>query len=158
MSETTSLMTIQGPDSFNLHSVGFQLPDTILKIDNPDPETGVGEILVKGRNVMIGYLNNEVETRKAIDENGWLHSGDLGRKDEHGFVYVTGRIKELIITAGGENIAPLVIEDAFKDLCPPCSNIMVIGDKQRFLCALITLKVNVDINTGVPSMVLTTDT
>ena len=87
---------------------------------------------------MMGYLKNDVETRKNIDNKGYLHSGDLGKIDDKGFLYVTGRIKELIITAGGENIAPLIIEDNFKEACVPCSNIMVIGENQRFLCAFIT--------------------
>ena len=80
-----------------------------------------------------------------------MHSGDLGRIDERGLLYVTGRIKELIITAGGENVAPLIIEDNFKDLCPPCSNIMVIGENQKFLGAFITFNVKIDPNTGIPS-------
>ena len=77
--------------------------------------------------------------------------------DKDGFLFITGRIKELIITAGGENIAPLIIEDHFKDNCPPCSNIMVIGENQRFLCAFITLKVDVDMTKGVPSNNLTSE-
>ena len=72
-------------------------------------------------------------------------------------MYITGRIKELIITAGGENIAPLIIEDNFKEFCPPCSNIMVIGENQKFLCAFITFKVDVDMTKGIPSNNLTSD-
>jgi long-chain-fatty-acid--CoA ligase ACSBG len=98
-----------------------------LKIDNPD-EKGNGEIIFRGRNIMMGYLKNEQATRETIDKDGYLRSGDLGKIDSQEFLYITGRIKELIITAGGENIAPLIIEDAFKENCPPCSNIMVIGE------------------------------
>ena len=64
---------------------------------------------------MMGYLKNEVSTKEAIDSQGFLHSGDLGKFDEQGFLMITGRIKELIITAGGENIAPIIIEDNFKE-------------------------------------------
>ena len=71
-------------------------------------------------------------------------SGDRGRIDTDGFLQITGRIKELIITAGGENIAPVPIEDFFKVSFPPCSNVMVIGENQRFMAAFITLKVEVD--------------
>ena len=77
---------------------------------------------------MMGYLKNEQATRETIDSQGYLHSGDLGKMDKEGFIFITGRIKELIITAGGENIAPLIIEDNFKEFCPPCSNIMAIGE------------------------------
>ncbi len=77
---------------------------------------------------MMGYLKNEAATKETIDNQGYLHSGDLGKFDDKGFLYITGRIKELIITAGGENIAPVIIEDHFKDTCPPCSNIMIIGE------------------------------
>ena len=68
-----------------------------------------GEILMKGRNVMMGYLNSEDKTREAITESGWLRSGDLGTMDEAGFFRITGRAKEILITAGGENIAPIPI-------------------------------------------------
>jgi long-chain-fatty-acid--CoA ligase ACSBG len=72
-----------------------------------------------------------------------------------GHLKITGRIKEIIIGAGGENIAPVPIEDNFKELCPPCSNIMIVGEQQRFMAALITLKVDVDPATGQPSKNLT---
>lgn len=71
---------------------------------------------------------------------------------------ITGRIKELIITAGGENIAPVPVEDRFKEFCPPCSNIMMIGEQQRFMAALITFKVDVDMKSGLPSKNLTPET
>ena len=100
---------------------------------------------------MMGYLKNDVETSKTIDAEGHLHTGDLGRIDKEGFLYVTGRIKELIITSGGENIAPLNIEDNFKEICKPCSNIMVCGENQKFVCALITLSVEIDPAKGTPS-------
>lgn len=100
---------------------------------------------------MLGYLKNEKDTLEAIDVNGYLHSGDIGKIDKDGFVYITGRIKELIITAGGENIAALNIEETFKKNCPPCNNIMCIGDYRKYLSALITLKVDVDNKTGIPS-------
>lgn len=103
------------------------MPGGELKLDNPD-EKGNGEICFRGRYVMMGYLKNEAATKEVFDNQGFLHSGDLGKFDERGFLHITGRIKELIITAGGENVAPVIIEDNFKDACPPCSNIMVIGE------------------------------
>jgi long-chain-fatty-acid--CoA ligase ACSBG len=77
--------------------------------------------------------------------------------DEQGFLFITGRIKELIITAGGENIAPVIIEDNFKEACLACSNIMVIGEQRKFLSAIITLKTEVDMATGLPSKNLTSE-
>jgi len=99
---------------------------------------------------MMGYLKNEVATLEVMDEDGYFRTGDQGRFDGR-FLKITGRIKELIITAGGENVAPVPIEDMFKAECPPCSNIMVVGEQQRFMGALITFKVGVDMKTGLPS-------
>ena len=79
--------------------------------------------------MMMGYLNNEKATIDTIDNLGYIHSGDRGKLNKEGFLEITGRIKELIITAGGENIAPVPVEDNFKLLCPPCSNIMMIGEQ-----------------------------
>jgi long-chain-fatty-acid--CoA ligase ACSBG len=104
---------------------------------------------------MMGYLKNEPATREVFDKEGYLHSGDLGKYDDKGFLFITGRIKELIITAGGENVAPVIIEDIFKENCPPCSNIMVIGENQKYLAALITFKVDIDPIKGIPSKNLT---
>jgi long-chain-fatty-acid--CoA ligase ACSBG len=104
---------------------------------------------MKGRYRMLGYLKNETATRETIDKDGYIHSGDLGKIDT--FLSITGRIKELIITAGGENIAPVNIEDSLKDICPIISNVMAIGDDKNFISALISFKVDIDVVTGVPS-------
>ena len=94
-------------------------------------------------------------SENAIDDEGWLHSGDLGSMDEDGFYTIVGRIKEIIITAGGENIAPVNIEDEIKkELGTLISNIMVVGEKRRFLSCLITLKVKVDSDTLAPTSFL----
>jgi long-chain-fatty-acid--CoA ligase ACSBG len=100
------------------------------------------ELLMYGRHVFMGYLNSQDKTNEAIGSDGWLHSGDIGEIDKDGHVFITGRIKELIITAGGENIQPVAIEDNIKLELPQCiSNCMVIGDKRKFLACLISLKV-----------------
>ena len=106
---------------------------------------------------MMGYLKNEKATLECIDENGYFKTGDQGRIEKGGFLKITGRIKELIITAGGENVAPVPIEDNFKVACPACSNIMLIGENQRFMAALITFKVDIDMTTGLPSNKLMSD-
>ena len=127
MSETTGAFTLHTFNPFNLDSCGYTLPGCDLRIDNPY-EKGEGEICMRGRNIMMGYLKNPKATKDTLDPNGYLKSGDKGRVDEQGFLRITGRIKELIITAGGENIAPVPVEDNFKLLCPPCSNIMMLGE------------------------------
>ena len=91
----------------------------------------VGEICFRGRNVIMGYHNSEEKTHETIQDNGWMLSGDLGYLDEDGFLYVTGRAKEIIITAGGENIAPIPIEDAIKVELPIASTVMLYGDKRK---------------------------
>lgn len=127
-----------------------------LMIANPD-ENGEGEICMRGRNIMMGYLKNEEATKSTIDNQGFVHSGDRGKVDADGMLKITGRIKELIITAGGENIAPVPVEDNFKLECAACSNIMMIGEQQRFMSALITFKVDIDQKTGIPSRNLTAE-
>jgi long-chain-fatty-acid--CoA ligase ACSBG len=120
---------------------------------NHATEEEQGEICFRGRHIMMGYLANpkmgqehvdemEKKTAAAIDSDGWLHSGDKGCMSEQGMVKITGRYKELIMGAGGENIAPVPIEDNVKKLCPFVSNIMMVGDKQKYNTALITLKCN----------------
>ena len=127
MSETTGAHTIQTFSKFSFDSAGFAMDGVDLIIANPD-EHGEGEICMRGRNIMMGYLKNEEATRSTIDKNGYVHSGDKGKLTHDGFLKITGRIKELIITAGGENIAPVPIEDNFKLECVACSNMMMIGE------------------------------
>merc|ERR1719198_446013 len=100
---------------------------------------------------MIGYLGNPhmgqehmqemvEKTKESIDSEGWLHSGDKGCMDRNGMFRITGRYKELIIGAGGENIAPVPLEDSIKKLCPAISNVMMVGDKRKYNTLLVTLK------------------
>uniref|UniRef100_A0A8D2MJF1 long-chain-fatty-acid--CoA ligase n=1 Tax=Zonotrichia albicollis TaxID=44394 RepID=A0A8D2MJF1_ZONAL len=149
MSESSGPHTISLPHAFKLGSCGKVLSGCHTLIHKPDMD-GIGEICFSGRHVFMGYLNMEDKTREAIDEDGWLHSGDLGKHDKDGFLFITGRIKELIITAGGENIPPVPIEDAVKNAVPIISNAMLVGDKAKFLSMLLTLKCVVDADTGEP--------
>ncbi len=91
-------------------SVGVPIPGVEAKIINADPDTGVGEICVKGGMVMLGYYNNPEETAKVIDEDGWFHTGDLGYVDKHGHYFISGRSKNVIVTANGKNIYPEELE------------------------------------------------
>ena len=156
LSETTGPTTVSYLTKFDLKKAGSALWGTDLSVANPD-ENGVGEIITRGRHIMMGYLKNEEATKEVIDTNGFFHSGDLGKIDENGFLSITGRIKELIITAGGENVAPVLIEEAFKQLCPIINNIMVVGENQRFMGAILTFKVDIDPVSGIPSKNLTTE-
>lgn len=108
-------------------SAGLPIPNVEYKIDNPNSE-GVGEIIVKGPNVMIGYYNNEEETKKAI-RNGWLYTGDLGKIDENGYLYITGRCKSVIVTKNGKNIYPEEVEYYLNDN-PLISESLVLGIKK----------------------------
>ena len=98
-----SFTTIQ-----SLKEAGVVLPGLQLCINNPDAE-GNGEICLRGRNVFMGYFKNEKETKDTIDQKGFVHSGDVGYLNQNKVLSITGRIKELIITAGGENVAPVLI-------------------------------------------------
>ncbi|XP_005060074.2 PREDICTED: long-chain-fatty-acid--CoA ligase ACSBG2 isoform X1 [Ficedula albicollis] len=154
MSESSGPHTISLPHAFKLGSCGKELTGCYTLIHKPDKD-GIGEICFSGRHIFMGYLNMEDKTKEAIDEDGWLHSGDLGKHDKDGFLFITGRIKELIITAGGENIPPVPIEDAVKNAIPIISNAMLVGDKAKFLSMLLTLKCVVDAETGEPGDDLT---
>ncbi|XP_069574168.1 long-chain-fatty-acid--CoA ligase ACSBG2 isoform X2 [Brachyistius frenatus] len=154
MSESTGPHTISLPNAFRLTSCGIEMPGCKTKLHNPDEE-GNGEICFWGRHVFMGYLNMPDKTEEALDAEGWLHSGDLGKHDESGFLFITGRIKELIITAGGENIPPVPIEDAVKEAVPLISNAMLIGDKKKFLSMLLTIKCQVNAESGDPEDQLT---
>ncbi|XP_036295370.2 long-chain-fatty-acid--CoA ligase ACSBG1, partial [Pipistrellus kuhlii] len=154
LSETSGPHFMSSPCNFRLYSSGKVVPGCRAKLVNQDAE-GTGEICMWGRTVFMGYLNMEDKTREAIDADGWLHSGDLGRLDADGFLYITGRLKELIITAGGENVAPVPIEEAVKMELPLISSAMLIGDQRKFLSMLLTLKCTLDPDTCEPTDALT---
>ena len=143
MSENTGPQTCGKPSWFKAGTCGTTLPGVEIKIDH-DPtrdKPGEGEVCFRGRHVMMGYMHNAEKTAETIDADGWLHSGDVGRVDpKTELLGITGRIKELIITAGGENIAPVPIEDRLKSLLPGISNVMMIGDKRKYNTCLITLR------------------
>ncbi len=163
MSETTGAITTCVPDRNRIGSSGFLNKFSKIKIENPDA-AGNGELCLYGRHMFMGYLNSPSKTQETYDSDGYLHTGDIAYVDQDKFVYVTGRIKELIITAGnnkhrlfllylsikrtiftfsgGENVAPIPIEDSVKhELHGIVSNSMVVGDKRKYITILITIKV-----------------
>ncbi|XP_026924115.2 long-chain-fatty-acid--CoA ligase ACSBG1 isoform X3 [Acinonyx jubatus] len=154
LSETSGPPFVSSLSNYRPGSSGKAVPGCLVKLVNKDAE-GVGEICLWGRNIFMGYLNMEDKTTEAIDAEGWLHTGDTGRLDEDGFLFITGRLKEIIITAGGENVPPVPIEDAVKMELPIVSNAMLIGDQRKFLSMLLTLKCTLDPDTCHPTDHLT---
>jgi long-chain acyl-CoA synthetase len=132
LTETTAAATVNRPDRNKIGTVGLPLPGVGIKIADD------GEILISGKNVFAGYWGNEAATKEVFAEEGWFCTGDVGELDEEGFLKITGRKKELIVTAGGKNVAPSVLEDRLRShaLISQC---MVVGDGRPFVAALITL-------------------
>lgn len=131
LTETTAAATINRPDEMKIGTVGKPLPGCTVAIA-PD-----GEVLIKGQNVFAGYYANDEATNEAI-QDGWFHTGDLGSLDADGFLSITGRKKEIIVTAGGKNVAPAVLEDRIRGHYL-VSQAMAIGDNQPFIAALVTI-------------------
>jgi len=144
-SETSGPQTASTPGAgIRLGSVGRPYPAWEVHVLNPD-ETGLGEIATRGRNACMGYLWEEGKTAELHDAEGYVLSGDLGRFDTDGFLYLTGRQKEIIVTAGGENIAPVPIEDQIKEVLKDyIANCLVIGDKRKHLACILTLRTVLD--------------
>jgi long-chain acyl-CoA synthetase len=131
MTETSTVATANSLDDFRFGSVGKPLPGQEAKLADD------GELLLKGPNIFQGYFKNEEATRDALTD-GWLHTGDLATIDEDGFIYITGRKKDIIITAGGKNVTPANLENRLKQ-SRWISQAVVVGDRRPYLVALITL-------------------
>jgi long-chain acyl-CoA synthetase len=131
MTETATAAIVNTPESFRFGSIGKPLPGVEVKIGED------GEILLRGANIFKGYYKNEEATEETLGD-GWLHTGDLGYMDEDGFVYINGRKKDIIITAGGKNITPANLENGLKQ-SRWISQAVVVGDRKPYLVALITL-------------------
>ena len=131
LTETAAPCTVNLPEATLIGSVGRPLPGTSVRLSDD------GEILIKGIGLFRGYRNNPQATAEALDD-GWLRSGDLGSLDSEGFLRITGRKKELIVTAGGKNVAPAILEDRLRGH-PLVSQVLVVGDGRPCIGALITL-------------------
>lgn len=139
-SECTGPHALNSSKSWQIGTCGRALPGTESKVMEDS-----GELCYRGRHIFAGYMGREEDTADTIDAEGWLHSGDTATINEDGFITITGRIKELIITAGGENVSPILIEDQFKlAMGTVLSNCMVIGDERKFLSIILSLQVEVD--------------
>lgn len=132
LTETTAALTANLPDATKIGTVGRPLPGTAVRVADD------GELLFKGGQVMAGYWQNEQATAEVLEADGWFHTGDLGEVDDEGFVRITGRKKEILVTAGGKNVAPAVLEDRLRShlLVDQC---IVVGDGEPFIGALVTL-------------------
>ena len=133
MTENTAGATLNFVGHNKIGSVGKALPDTEIKIAED------GEILIKGKNVMKGYYNNPEATAETLVD-GWLYTGDVGKLDSDGYLYITGRKKEIYVSSAGKNIAPLVIEETMKSI-PIVSQCFLVGDGRKYCSALFTLDV-----------------
>ncbi len=132
LTETTGASTINRPDKVKIGTVGKPIPGAGIRIADD------GEVMIAGGQIFQGYWNNEAATAAVIDSDGWFHSGDIGELDADGYLKITGRKKELIVTAGGKNVAPAVLEDRLRShfLISQC---MVVGDQKPYIAALITI-------------------
>lgn len=132
MSECSGPATYSPPDNFRTAKAGIVIPGGEVKIAED------GEVCMRGPHVFKGYLKDPEATKNALDPEGWLHSGDIGVIDADGFLQITDRKKDLLITAGGENIAPQLLEGHLKSI-PIVGQAVVVGDRMKYLAALLTL-------------------
>jgi long-chain acyl-CoA synthetase len=132
LTETTAGGTVNFPNDQRVGTVGRPVPGNAIRIADD------GEILMKGDLVFPGYWNNEEATRETFTDDGWFKTGDIGELDDDGFLRITGRKKELIVTAAGKNVAPTVLEDRLR-AHPLVSQCMVVGDERPYIAALVTL-------------------
>ena len=132
LTETTAAVTVNRPEAVKIGTVGQPLPGTEVRVAED------GELQFRGGQVFSGYWRNEEATSAVLDRDGWFHTGDVGEIDEEGFVRITGRMKEILVTAGGKNVAPSVLEDRVRahSLVSQC---LVVGDGQPFIAALVTI-------------------
>ena len=132
LTETTAAVTVNVPDACKVGTVGRPLPGTSVRVADD------GELVFSGGQVFPGYWGAEEATREALDRDGWFHTGDVGEVDDEGFVRITGRKKEILVTAGGKNVSPAVLEDRVR-AHPLVSQCLVVGDGQPFIAALVTV-------------------
>ncbi|MBO2452539.1 long-chain fatty acid--CoA ligase [Actinomadura barringtoniae] len=131
LTETTAPATVNRPTQIKIGTVGRPIPGVTVKIAED------GEVLIQGVNILTGYWNNETASKEALAD-GWFHTGDIGALDDDGYLKITGRKKEILVTAAGKNVAPAPLEDRLR-ANPLISQCLVVGDGRKFISALITL-------------------
>jgi long-chain acyl-CoA synthetase len=132
LTETSAAVTANRPELTKIGTVGRPLPGTTIRVADD------GEVLIRGGQVFKGYWNNPEATKEVLTSDGWLSTGDLGEIDDEGFLRITGRKKEIIVTAGGKNVSPTLLEDRIR-AHPLVSQCMVVGDGEPFIAALVTI-------------------
>ncbi|MDX6510993.1 MAG: long-chain acyl-CoA synthetase, partial [Gaiellaceae bacterium] len=132
LTECTTAATVNRPHRFRFGTVGPALPGVELRIEDD------GELLIRSDTVFAGYFRDDEATREVLTADGWLRSGDIGRIDEDGFLTITDRKKDILITAGGKNVAPQNLENALKT-AKEISQALVVGDRRPYVAALVTL-------------------
>ena len=137
LTECTTGATINRPTRYRFGSVGPALPGVELRVADD------GEVLIKTDTVFDGYFKDEEATREILSDDGWLRSGDVGHLDEDGFLTITDRLKDILVTAGGKNVAPQNLENALKTHAV-ISQALVVGDRRPYVAALITLSEGID--------------
>jgi long-chain acyl-CoA synthetase len=133
LTETSAGSAVNHPDSFRFGTVGLPFPGTQFTIGED------GEILIRGPGVMQGYHNLDDQTEATLDDDGWVHTGDVGEIDADGFVRITDRKKDLFKTSGGKYVAPSMIEGQFKAICPYAGQVLVHGAERNFCTAIVAL-------------------
>ncbi|MEN8039956.1 MAG: AMP-dependent synthetase/ligase [Actinomycetota bacterium] len=132
LTETTAGTSQNAPGELRIGSVGRPFPGTSIRIADD------GEIMIRGGQIFSGYWENDAATQQSVDADGWFHSGDLGEIDNDGYLWITGRKKEIIVTAGGKNVAPAILEDRIR-AHPLVSQVVVVGDGMPFIAALVAV-------------------
>ena len=132
LTETTAAVTVNTPEATRVGTVGRPLPGTAVRVADD------GELLFRGPQVFSGYWGDDEATRAVLEPDGWLHSGDVGEVDDEGFVRITGRKREILVTTGGKNVAPEALERRVR-AHPLVSQCLVVGDGRPFVAALVTL-------------------
>src|SRR5205814_8923837 len=136
LTECTTAASVNRPSRFRFGTVGPALPGFEVRTDED------GELLIRSQTVFAGYFKDEQATRQVLGADGWLRSGDVGSIDEDDFITITDRKKDILVTAGGKNVAPQNLENALKT-APLVSQALVVGDRRPYVVALVTLEADV---------------
>nr|XP_048283458.1 long-chain-fatty-acid--CoA ligase ACSBG2-like isoform X2 [Myodes glareolus] len=156
MTESSGLHSLSSYQAFRLPSCGKALPNCHTKVEKENHE-GIGRLCLWGRNIFMGYLNDKESTEKKMDNQGWLHTNDLGFLDVDKFLYVTGNNNDTITLSSGEVVNPHPIEERVKMRIPIVRYVMLVGQDAPYLCALLTLKCQINPETGEARGALTSE-